>query len=116
MSEKFKPKKFDIVTPDDTVIHGALYTEKPSFNYSEVLAKKNKPEEIKKLKSLRDDLCTSIRINKVDINVDDKKLRLLTSRRIVVRYQNEFKKKNLIPAIVEDTASLDSVEVQVEYL
>src|SRR3989344_7484174 len=106
--EKFKPSKFDLVTHRDSVIHGVLYTEKPSFNYSEIITKKNKIEEIKKLKYLKNELCTALRLNKVDIGIDEHKLRLLTSRRIVVRYHEEFKKKNLIPAIVEDTASFNS--------
>jgi len=51
--EEYKLKKFDIETKDNTIIHGVIYTEKPSFNYLENLKNKNKVEEIKKLKILR---------------------------------------------------------------
>lgn len=115
MPEEFKPRKFDIRTNEGSVIHGVIYTEKPSFNYTEQLTNKT-PEDLRKLKVLRDTICTSLRINKIDMVVDIKKFRLLTSRRIVVRYQNDIKKMNLIPAIAEDTADLESIEVQVEYL
>lgn len=114
--EKFKLRKFDIVTPDDSVIHGVLYTEKPSFNYSEILAKKDKVKEIKALKLFREKICTGLRINKLDMLIDEKKFRILTSRRIVVKYSSSFKDLGLFPAIVEETKGEESVELSVEYL
>ncbi len=116
MEEKYKVKKFDILTPDDTVIHGAIYLEKPSFNYTDGLLKKNKNEEIKKLKILRAKVCNTLRINKTDMLIDDVKYRLLTSRRIVVRYQIEIKKMGLIPAIAEETKDKFPLNIEVEYL
>ena len=94
MTEEYKLRKFDIPTNNNTIIHGVIYTEKPSFNYSEILVSKNKLEEIKKLKSLRNTICQNLRINKMDMVIDENKYRLLTSRRIVVKYQIEIKEIN----------------------
>src|SRR3989344_7275711 len=100
---EYKLKKFDLETEDNTIIHGAISLEKPSFNYLEELAKKNKTEEIKKLKIMRGKICTTLRINKMDMLVDEQKYRLLTSRKIATRYKEEFKKMGFIPAICEET-------------
>ena len=40
--QEFKKKKFDLETDQGTIIRGAIYTEKPSFNYTENLKLKNK--------------------------------------------------------------------------
>ena len=93
--EVFKSKKFDLKTEHGTIIRGAIFTEKPSFNYTEYIKTKNKIEEIKKLKILKENLCKEMRINKQDISIDEKRYKLWTSRRIVVRHKQEIKSKNL---------------------
>src|SRR3989338_2928290 len=112
----YKIKKFDIKTDENTIIHGVLYTEKPGFHYYEELAKKEKIVEIKKLKKLREKICTSLRINKNDMIIDEKKFRLLTSRGIVVRNASSFKELGLFPAIIEETAELEATDIEIEYL
>ena len=116
MLEEYQVKKFDIPTNNNAVIHGVIYIEKPSFNYTEILASKNKVEEVKKLKLLRNKICQSLRINKFDMIIDETKYRLLTSRKIVVKYQIEIKELNLIPAIAEETKDKVPLEIEVEYL
>ncbi len=112
--EEYKLKKFDIQTKDNTIIHGAIYTEKPSFNYLENLKNKNKVEELRKLKTLRNKICLDLRINKVDMVIDELKYRLLTSRGIVSRYYVYFRELNLFPAIAEE--SKDNLEIEIEFL
>ncbi len=114
--KEYKLKKFDIQTEDNTVIHGIIYLEKPSFNYLEELSKKNKSEEIKKLKIFREKICTGLRINKIDMLIDERKYRLLTSRKIVVKYRNDLKKLGLIPAISEETEDKIPLEIEIEFL
>lgn len=116
MTEEFKSKKFDIKTEDGSIIRGAIYTEKPSFNYTDILKQKNKQEEIKKLKTLKEKTCKEIRINRQDISIDEKRYKLWTSRRIVVRHQLKIKEMNLIPAIVEFIPNKDELEIEVEFL
>ena len=112
--EEFDKKKFDLETEDGTIIRGAIYTEKLSFNYTELLKLKNKSEEIKKLKILRNKLCLELRINKQDILIDEINYKLWTSRRIILRHKQEIKSRKLIPAIVELTK--DKEEIEIEYL
>ena len=114
--EEFKSKKFDIKTKEDSIIRGAIFTEKPSFNYTEILKAKNKLEEIRKLKILKEKICKKIRLNKQDISVDEKKYKLWTSRRIVVRHQLELKEMNLISAIVEFIPNEEELEIEIEFL
>ena len=108
--------KLDIVTEEGSLIRGAIYFEKPSFNYTENLKSKNKEEEIKKLKKLKTKICVTLKINKQDIAIDEVKYRLLTSRRIISRRTEEIKKLGLIPAIVEEYPTYDLFEVEIEFL
>ena len=114
--KEFKSRKFDIKTNQGTIIRGAILTEKPSFNYTELLKQKNKQEEIKKLKNLKEILCKEMRINKQDISIDEKNYKLWTSRRIIIRHQEEIKYKKLIPAIVELIPDENELEIEVEFL
>ncbi|MBS3174645.1 hypothetical protein J4440_02085 [Candidatus Woesearchaeota archaeon] len=116
METEYKLKKFDIVNNKRNIIHGIIYTEKPSFNYIEELKKKDKREEIKKLKILRGNLCTVLRINRNDLIIDEDYYRLLTSRAIAVRYQIEIKEMKLIPAIAEETKEIPQISIEIEYL
>jgi len=109
-------QKYDIVSPEGSLIRGAIYTEKPSFNYTEVLKSKNKEQEVKKLKELKTRICETLKINRQDVSIDEIKYRLLTSRRIVFRRAEEIKKLGLIPAIVEEYPTYDLFEVEIEFL
>ena len=84
--EKYKYLKFDSKTPEGTITRGCIYTEKPSFNYLELLKNKNRIEETIKLKKIRNELSTSLRINKIDLVIDYLKYRILTSKKIVLKY------------------------------
>lgn len=107
---------FDIQTGEGTFIRGAIYEEKPSFGYREKLALKNKEIEVRRLRALRTSLCQTLRLNKADVVVDEVKYRLLTSRKIVVKYQEQIRALGLIPAIVEEMPTYDLFEVEIEFL
>ncbi len=112
----FKKAKFDLETEQGTIIRGAIFTEKPSFNYTELLKSKNKAEEIKKLKNLKKEICKDLRINKQDILIDEKNYKLWTSRRIILRHKDEIKAKKLIPAIIELTPDEQELEIELDFL
>ena len=114
--DRYKFYKFDSKTSEGTITRGAVYTEKPSFNYLESLKSKNKTQEIKKLKVIRNELSISLRINKMDLVIDELKFRILTSKKIALRYNKEFKSRNLIPAIVEEMSDELNTEVEIEYI
>lgn len=111
-------KHYDLVTPEGTLIRGAIYTEKPGFNYQEFLKEKQKDKiaEIKKLRSLKEKLATELRISKKDFDIDEKKFRILTTRKIVDKYKDKLKSQNLIPAIVEELATHDLFEIELDFL
>lgn len=113
---EFKKAKFDLQTEQGTIIRGAIFTEKPSFNYTESIKSKNKVEEIKKLKHLRTGICKDLRINKQDILIDEKKYKLWTSRRIILRHLEEIKSKKLIPAIIEFTPDEQELEIETDFI
>ena len=113
---KIVAHSFDIQTPDATFIRGVIYEEKPSFGYRAQLALKHKDVEVRRLRTLRTHLCQTLRLNKADVAIDDVKYRLLTSRKIVVKYQQEIRALCLIPAIVEEMPTYDLFEVEIEFL
>lgn len=57
-----------------------------------------------------------MRINKQDISIDEKRYKLWTSRRIIVRRQKEIKDMKLMPAIVEFIPDQHELEIEVEFL
>ncbi|MBS3167565.1 hypothetical protein J4216_00370 [Candidatus Woesearchaeota archaeon] len=114
--QKFKSLKFDIETTENTIIRGVIYLEKPSFNYLEKLKEKDSKEEIKKLKILRTKICENIRLNKQDVKIDEKKYKLWTSRRIILRHKNEIKDLKLIPAIIELEPTPEGLELEREFV
>jgi hypothetical protein len=116
MEQKFKSLKFDIKTENKSVIRGAIYLEKPSFNYSEILENKNKDEEIKRLKQIRNELSLGLRLNKQDLVLDEKRYKLWTTRGIVSRYKKEIKARKLIPAVVEFMTDETELEIDIDYL
>ncbi len=109
-------KHYDIATGEGTLIRGAIYTEKPSFSYLENLKLKNKEQELRKLKDLKSSLATTLRIPKKDFDVDEMKYRLLCSRRIIYRYKDKIKALGLFPAIVEELATHDLFEIEIDFI
>lgn len=113
---KCNSHKFDIITPEGSLIRGAIYLEKPSFGYREELKKKDKVFEVKKLKKKREELCLKLKCSKKDIFIDEIKYRFLVSCKMVRRYSKEIKEVGLIPAIVEEYPTYDMFEIELDFL
>ncbi|MGV8151145.1 MAG: radical SAM protein [Candidatus Woesearchaeota archaeon] len=110
-------KKFDIITEDGTILRGAIYLEKPGFNYKKkLLAIENKEDINKKLETIKEKLIKKYSIPNSLIEVDSLKLRLITNIGIVRELAKILKSQSLIPAIVEQYPTYDQMEVEVEFL
>jgi len=109
-------KEYDTITEEGALIRGAIYTEKPSFHYRDELKKKNKEEEIKKLKAIRNELATKLRSPKRNIDIDELKYRFLCSPNLIRKNITQIKKMGLIPAIVEEYPTYDAFEIEIEFL
>ncbi|MBU0980168.1 MAG: radical SAM protein [Nanoarchaeota archaeon] len=98
----------DIITEDGMLQRGAIYLPelKPGFGYRRKLEKA--------------DLSEKLRIAKRKLpfkaEVDEVKMRLLTSMKIVKKNAGEIKRKGLIPAIVEEYPTHDAMEIEIEFL
>lgn len=128
-------KPFDIINKDGTLTKGAIYlhTLKPSFNYKKKLERLNKKENIiKKLNKIRNELIKDFKIKKALIEVDNQKLRILTSTKVIKEIMdkvnkdllnNWLKDKNLLKtkkdlclAIVTEYPTYDGIILELEFL
>ena len=125
-------KPYDKLTSYGTLIRGAVYLEdlKPGFDYRKKLEKiKSKNNIIKKLTKIKTDLKKDFKIKNIDI--DETKLRLLTSKEEVLKIRNLINKnllrninkdkqllksKGIYLAIVEEYPTYDQLELNVEFL
>ncbi|RME54638.1 radical SAM protein [Candidatus Woesearchaeota archaeon] len=110
-------KPYDKVTKDATLLRGAIYLPdlKPDFGYNDKVKNlKNKSEVIKKLKKIREELVDRFGLDEKMMDVDEKKLRLITSRNIVQRLAKYLKSRNLYPVWVEEDPTYDQFEVESE--
>ncbi len=105
-------KAYDFLTEEATLLRGAIYVPgfTPEINYSK-LSKKNNVV-IRKLRKLRKKLMQQYDIPAELIEVDSKKIRILTNLKVVDELRDELKKQKLYPAIVEDLPSHDEFEIE----
>ena len=114
-------KMFDIVSDDGTIIRGVIYlhTLKPEFGYKTILKNILPTERLRLLNELsdaRENLIKEYGLPKNMLEVDDKKLRIITNIGVVKRLSKQLHSKGLIPAIVEQYPTWDQMEVDVEFL
>jgi len=114
-------KIFDIVSEDGTIIRGVIYlhTLKPEFGYKTILKNILPMERIRLLKELSDartNLINDYGIPKNMLEVDEKKLRIITNIGVVKKLFKRLHSKGLVPAIVEQYPTWDQMEVDVEFL
>jgi uncharacterized protein len=111
-------KKYEILTDEGTLIKGCIYLKelKPGINYKKKIEEAKKSEIFKKLKKLRLLLIKELSISNDLINVDTKKLRIITSPILIDELKNEIKKFNLDCAIVEEYPTWDLTEIDVQIL
>jgi len=112
---KMVKKEFDKVTPEGMLIRGAIYYEKlaPGVEYRHRLANADKKEIIEKLIKAEEDV-KKLKIRYLEIDKD--KLRLLTSKKEVIRLAKKIHQLGLIPAIVEEYPTKDGTEIEIELL
>lgn len=112
-------KKFDIVDTEGMLTRGVIYLKelKPGFSYHSNIHKiKDKNKIIKKLENIRTELIKDFNIKQNLIEVDNEKLRLLTSPKIVKNNSSKIKKLGYIPAIVKEYPTKDAMELEVWFL
>lgn len=108
-------KKYDKVTKDGTLERGAVYLPslKPDFGFvRRVKNLKNKEEIVKKLKKLRKDILDKHNFAEDMVEVDEKKLRLLSSKNIVQKLTKELKEKGYYVCWVEEDPTYDQFEIE----
>ena len=104
----------DAITDEGTLVRGVAYLPDlaPDFGYHEKLKIAKKEEIMPKLLELKEKLLKK-GINAV---VDEKKLRLLTSEKIIQKKAKEIKELGLKPAIVEEYPTADATEVDIQFI
>jgi pyruvate formate-lyase activating enzyme-like uncharacterized protein len=110
-------RHYDIITEDGMLIRGALYLEglKPSFGYRKKLDKLSKAKKdsmIRRLSRRMKQLQAKYKIKKGYMDIDPKKLRLLTAPAIA----NLIMEKDLKRAIVTEYPTWDQTEIEVEFI
>lgn len=108
-------KKYELITEEGTLIKGCIYFDelKPDFDYEKNLEKANKTSFIKRLKKARLDLINDLDIPKDLINIDEKKLRIITAPDIVEDLKENIKNKGFACGIVEEYPTWDATEIEV---
>ncbi|MBW3019736.1 radical SAM protein [Candidatus Woesearchaeota archaeon] len=98
-------KWYDVDLDDGIFARGAIYIIKPEFNYKE----KIKKISLKELEDLKNSL-------NFKTEIDEKKKRLLTSIKLVEKNVDLLKDKGLTPAIVQEYATSDQFELEIDFL
>ncbi|MBW2998088.1 radical SAM protein, partial [Candidatus Woesearchaeota archaeon] len=98
-------KWYDVDLGDGIFSRGAVYLIKPEFEYK----KKIKNISLEELKELQKSL-------KFKTEIDEKKKRLLTSIKLIEKNSEVLKEMNLVPAIVEEYATSDQFELEIDFL
>lgn len=109
--------KTDMMTKEGMLVRGALYLPelKPGFSYHEKLSNLKTGEKKKilnRLKTIRKKIIREQNIKAENIIIDNNKLRLITSRAIVKKINNNQLKK----AIVTEYPTFDALEIEVEFI
>ncbi len=109
---------FDKKTGNGTIIRGCVYLKEltPGFGYREVLKKVDGKFVVEKLLKLRNELVKDLKISNDEIVVDEIKYRLLMPSKVIKKNSSKLKKYGLVPAIVEETPTEDSLEIEVEFV
>ncbi len=105
-------RKFDIVTPEGTLVRGAIYLRelRPGAGYRKKIQEANKEEILKKLKILKEKIQKKYNIRDDMLEIDSLKLRIITGPRLVKIF------KQYTRAIVEEYPTYDQMEVELRFL
>lgn len=111
----------DQVTKEGMLIRGVVYLKEtqPSFSYRNKAKARSDAQNVallKKLKALENMIVADLKVAPDFLTIDDHKLRLLTSEKIIRLIASILKKKGYLPAVVEEYPTWDGMEVEVEML
>jgi pyruvate formate-lyase activating enzyme-like uncharacterized protein len=111
----------DEITDEGTLIRGVIYLPelKPDFSYKkrvkEIKDNGEKSEDIiNKLKNVLEEVKLTFKKNAIFL--DETKFRLITNKSFVKKNQQKLKIMNLMPAIVEEYPTADSLELEIDFL
>ena len=113
-------KPYDLITEDDDLLRGAIYSSiKPGFDYQkkidEIKGSRLK-DYLKLLNSFMRFLAKEYDIPKNLIEIDEPRLRILTSVEIVDKLRGEIKKKGFYPALVTELPAYDLPILELEWI
>jgi pyruvate formate-lyase activating enzyme-like uncharacterized protein len=108
-------KPFDKVTEEGMLIRGVIYLQglEPGFDYKQRLKNADKEKSLKELGVLKDKVAKQFNIPDRFIEIDKKKLRVLTRARLMQNISKKIKNKC---AIVEEYPTYDGFEVDIDFL
>ena len=111
----------DIITREGTLKRGTVYLRelKPSFGYNkkmEEMPKEERQEYVKQLNSMRKYSVDQFKLKENELHVDERKLRLLTSTKLVNNLKLKYKHLRMVPAIVEEYPTWDQLEIEIMFL
>lgn len=95
--------EFDIITDEGLLLRGIIYLKEDIANRDEKLKKLNQ-------------VCEYLSNEGLDLQVDEKKLRLITYPEHVEQFADTLKELNLVPAIIEEDPTVEAFEVNRDYL
>ena len=110
--------KTDFITEEGMLVRGIIYLPelKPGFGYALQIESIDAKKYVEKLKKIKAQLQKKLGIPSGLLHIDDVKPRILTSLAVVDGLKNEIKRMHLVPAIVEEYPTWDSLEVDVQFL
>lgn len=114
---KHVKKPFDTLTKEGTLIRGAIYTEHftPDSTLSKLEQIDKKPA-LAQLENAVKRLQKEYKIPARLLSIDERKLRILTTVKVVSELKKDLKKAKLYPAVVEELPTYDQFEIQAEML
>ena len=119
LMNRIKLRALNVKKPYDklnkaSLIRGAIYLKEltPDFGFQKKLTKVNKKEIIKKLEKAKEKLKPHLK----HLDIDENKLRILTSRQELKQKARAVKKLGYIPYITEELATFDQFEIESEEL
>jgi len=112
-------KNIDIVTKEGTLIRGVIYLPelKPGFKYQEKVKEVQETKKAETLKKLEEKLAQlEKKFPKKQFFIDENKFRIITKKKFVKKNAEKIKKLDLVPAVVEEYPTQDSLELEIELL
>ncbi len=108
---------FDICTKEGLLLRGCAYLPEivPGAGYKKQLDAADRKEMSKRLHNAHKAVSSALNGSN-NVVIDESKLRLLMPRAIVKQATKKLKKLGLIPALVEEYPTADSLEIDVEFL